>query len=426
MEYNNLNFIEKSIDIHGDKYNYDLVEYVNSYTKIKIICKEHGEFEQTPRKHLSGQGCRDCGYNKLKSKNFILNASKIHNNEFDYSLVEYVNSHTKVKIICREHGIFEQNPNSHLNGQKCKKCVIENNKLTNEEFIEKSNIVHSNKYDYSLVNYINNIIDVDIICKEHGIFKQRPSNHLTGNGCTKCYIDKFKNNSYIEKCNNKFNNEYDYSLVDYKNNKLPVDIICKKHGIFKQNLKSHLKGSGCPYCSGKKMNTYFFIEKSNIVHNNFYDYSKTEYIKANEPVLIICPIHGEFKQKAYIHSSGSGCMICKSSKGEREIIKLLNNLNVNYIHQKKFKDCKYLSNLIFDFYLPDYDICIEYNGAQHYEPFDYFGGKESFELVVKRDKIKKNFCRKNNINLFTISYKKNIEKEIKKIIEKCHLINIKN
>ena len=267
---------------------------------------------------------------------------------------------------------------------------------------------------------------MDIICKEHGIFQQRPSNHLTGNGCKECYIENFRNKKYLEKCINKFNNKYDYKLVDYKNNKLPVDIICKKQGVFKQTLKYHLKGSGCPYCSGKKMNTNFFIEKSNIVHNNFYDYSKTEYIKATEKVIIICPKHGEFKQKAYIHSAGSGCMICKSSKGEREIIKLFNDLNINYIHQKKFKGCKYLSNLIFDFYLPDYDICIEYNGLQHYQPSDYFGGRESFELVVKRDKIKKNFCRKNNIKLFTISYKKNIEKEIKIIIEKCQMKNIKN
>ena len=169
-----------------------------------------------------------------------------------------------------------------------------------------------------------------------------------------------------------------------------------------------------------------FIEKSIDIHGDKYNYDLVKYVNSYTKIKIICKEHGEFKQKAYIHSSGSGCTICKSSKGEREIIKLLNNLNINYIHQKKFKDCKYLSNLIFDFYLPDYDICIEYNGAQHYEPFDYFGGKESFELVVKRDKIKKNFCRKNNINLFTISYKKNIEKEIKKIIEKCQMINIKN
>lgn len=416
MRYDNLKFIEKCIEIHGDKYNYDFVEYINYGSKVKIICKEHGEFEQTPRKHLSGQGCRDCGYNKLKSKNFILNATKIHNNEFDYSLVEYINSYTKVKIICKEHGIFEQNPNSHLNGQKCKKCVIENNKLTNEEFIEKSNIVHNNKYDYSLVNYINNIIDVDIICKEHGIFQQRPSNHLTGNGCKECYIENFRNKKYLEKCINKFNNKYDYSLVDYKNNKSNVSIICKEHGIFKQTLKSHLKGLGCPYCSGKRMNTEFFIEKSNIVHNNYYDYSKTEYTKANELVKIICPKHGEFEQKAYIHSQGSGCKICKSSKGEREIIKILNNLNIDYIHQKKFEDCKYKSNLVFDFYLPNFDICIEYNGLQHYEPCDYFGGEDFFIITKIRDKIKKKYCKENNLKLFSISYKKNIESEIKKII----------
>jgi 5-methylcytosine-specific restriction endonuclease McrA len=121
-------FIKRSKVIHGDKYDYSLVEYKNARTKVKIICNKHGVFEQTPHSHLRGNGCKKCHYNKSSKnaksniKSFIENSIKIHNDKYDYSLVKYKNSKTKVKIICPIHGVFEQIPNAHLNGQGCKKC----------------------------------------------------------------------------------------------------------------------------------------------------------------------------------------------------------------------------------------------------------------------------------------------------------------
>jgi len=127
---------------------------------------------------------------RLTTKQFIDRAKKVHGNKYDYSLVQYKNTKTKVKIICPVYGIFEQTPHAHLQGQNCYKCgiIIKNNKLrkSTEQFIIDAKEVHGNKYNYSLVQYKNWSIKVKIICPEHGIFEQTPSNHLQGNGCPKC------------------------------------------------------------------------------------------------------------------------------------------------------------------------------------------------------------------------------------------------
>lgn len=115
---------------------------------------------------------------RLNTNEFIIRSNKIHNNLYDYSLVKYKNNKTKVKIICKEHGIFEQLPMSHLRGSKCLKCTNKSNTKTTKQFILESNNVHNNKYDYSLVNYKNAYSKVKIICKEHGVFEQIPISHM--------------------------------------------------------------------------------------------------------------------------------------------------------------------------------------------------------------------------------------------------------
>jgi hypothetical protein len=186
-------------------------------------------------------------------------------------------------------------------------------------------------------------------------------------------------------------------------------------------MKDHYNSNGCPYCSGKKMNTDLFIKKSKKIHNNFYDYSKVDYKKSLEQVTIFCPIHGSFKQKPNIHLGGHGCPVCKSSRGEKEIIKLLDENNVEYKYQKIFKKCRHILPLPFDFYLPMYNVCIEYNGIQHYKMIEYFGGEDSFKMRKKRDTIKKDFCKNNKIKFRIITYKNNIEKKIIKIRALIHV-----
>ena len=181
------NFIKKARKAHGDKYDYSKVEYKGTHTKVCIICQEHGEFLQTPHNHLHSQGCLACsGRKQLTTEEFIRRAKEVHGDKYDYSKVEYVNKSTKVKIICPIHGEFEQIPDNHLHGHGCHKCV-NCKQLTTEEFIHRAKEVHGDKYDYSKVEYINSHTKVKIICPIHGEFEQEPNSHLEGKGCPNCY-----------------------------------------------------------------------------------------------------------------------------------------------------------------------------------------------------------------------------------------------
>jgi hypothetical protein len=188
-------FIIRSIEIHGNKYDYSKVNYKNVDDKVCIVCKEHGEFWQTPYTHMRGYGCIKCAYknrHQLKSvSTFIEQAKKIHGDKYDYSKVNYLGNKVKVCIICKEHGEFWQTPSCHvLHRHGCKKCAIlknsSNRKCTTEEFINKSRLVHGNKYDYSTVNYTGSFDKISIICSVHGSFMQRPNDHLNGRGCPYC------------------------------------------------------------------------------------------------------------------------------------------------------------------------------------------------------------------------------------------------
>ena len=184
--------VEKFKKIHGDKYDYSKVEYTNSLKKVCIICPEHGEFWQSPTNHLNGCGCPKCSNVKHKTTNeFIKESRTVHGDKYDYSKVEYVNAHTKVCIICPEHGEFWQTPADNLNGHGCRKCsrkyLSDKNSVENSLlFIKKANAVHGDKYDYSKVEYVNAHTKVCIICPEHGEFWQTPNKHLLGHKCPKC------------------------------------------------------------------------------------------------------------------------------------------------------------------------------------------------------------------------------------------------
>ena len=156
-------------------------------TKIKIICKEHGIFNQLPTNHLQGQKCPICS-NRFKFTNeiFIENANKIHGNKYDYSEINYVNSHTEIKILCKEHGYFNQMPLNHLKGNQCYKCS--NIVKTTEDFISKANTIHKNIYIYDKTNYKSAREKITITCKIHGDFLQSPNDHLNGCGCQRCNI----------------------------------------------------------------------------------------------------------------------------------------------------------------------------------------------------------------------------------------------
>ena len=184
-------FIKEAKAIHGDKYDYSKVNYKGCFEKVCIICPIHGEFWQTPAMHLSGQGCSKCCGRKRKTKEeFIEDAKKVHGNKYDYSKVNYVNNKTKVIITCPIHGDFLQRPDRHLFGCGCNKCGYDNTaekcKTSLEDFIKRAKEIHGDKYDYSKVVYVNNHTKVCIICPIHGEFWQTPRTHLMGRGCPIC------------------------------------------------------------------------------------------------------------------------------------------------------------------------------------------------------------------------------------------------
>lgn len=195
-------YIKKANEIHNNKYDYSNIEYKSAKDKLKINCYIHGIFMQEASVHLTGCGCPKCAIisrkqnSKSNAEEFIMKANNIHNNKYDYTQVKYYNSITPVIIECKIHNIFKQTPNTHLTGSGCPKCGIlssANSKTyTNLEFIKKSKKIHGEIYDYSKVNYVNCKEDVIIICKEHGEFIQKPSNHLNGGGCNKCYCNYSK------------------------------------------------------------------------------------------------------------------------------------------------------------------------------------------------------------------------------------------
>ena len=244
-------FIKRSKEIHGDKYDYSLVIYVNAKTKIIIICPVHGIFEQLPYNHLRGNGCKKCIIENSRMSDIIEKSNKIHKNEYDYSLIDlktYKNNKTKQKVICPIHGVFETTMNNHISKKcGCLKCSIENSRIDNEEFLERSNIKHNNKYIYPSLNVNDDIIK--IICPIHGTFEQNKNAHMNGAGCNKCKYDKLRvsNDEFLERSNIIHNHKYTYP-DKINNTSQKIIIICPEHGEFEQRVSSHLYGNGCPKC----------------------------------------------------------------------------------------------------------------------------------------------------------------------------------
>lgn len=284
--------------------------------------------------------------------------------------------------------------------------------LTKAEFIEKARTSHGDKYDYSLVMYKNSYTKVEIICPTHKSFLQNPSNHIRGTGCIKCFHDSKRSDveTFIrgaEIIHSK--GRYDYSQVVYVNNYTQVKIVCPIHSsVFLQTPSNHLNGHGCSECFRDKMrsDTETFIQKARSVHDDKYDYSKVVYVDCSTRVEIGCPNpkHKYFWQTPSDHLSGSGCNICNESKGERQVATILDKLNIPYKRQKKFTTCFRIYCLPFDFYAKFYNLCIEYDGQQHFKPVKFFGGEENFKETQESDAIKTQWCKDNNVNLLRIPY----------------------
>lgn len=238
------NFIEKAREIHSNKYDYSKVVYQNNYTKVYIICPEHGEFLQTPNNHLNGNGCPKCGKINgsktlsLAQTEFINRANSIHSCIYDYSKVNYQNMHTKICIICLEHGEFWQTPHNHLMGHGCPKCGKLNSAalktLDNENFIQKAIKIHGNRYSYDNIKYKNNHTKICIVCPIHGKFWQMPYSHLNGNGCPKCHMSHLETETMnlliFHNIKYEAQKRFDW-LITQQNKKMSLDFFLPDYNV---------------------------------------------------------------------------------------------------------------------------------------------------------------------------------------------------
>ena len=407
-------FIEKARKIHGDKYDYSKVEYIDSRTKVCIICPTHGEFWQRPNDHLNGKGCRKCVNNKpLTQTIFIDRAKKVHGGKYDYSKVNYINANTKVCIICPIHGEFWQKPYDHLIKKGCPKCASKN--VTLDEFVRRARLIHGDKYDYSKTNFINMGTKVSIICPIHGEFLQTPTTHLQGYGCRKCGIEsmrekqKLTTEDFIKRAKVVHGEKYDYSKVNYINNSTKICIICPIHGEFYQAPYEHLSGKGCRKCGYESVSKIKgvpfneFVKRANKIHNSKYIYDANSYKNCSYKTKIICPQHGEFWQTPDHHLHGNGCPLCGESKLEREIFNFFTSKELCFERQKRFG---WLGRQSLDFYVPEYNIGIECQGRQHFETIKHFGGTDELKKCKERDERKRKLCEEHGIKLLYFSDKK--------------------
>jgi hypothetical protein len=314
---------------------------------------------------------------KVTLEEFIERAKKVHGDKYDYSRVLYNGMHDKICIICPIHGEFWQTPANHLSGKGCPECGSISRwdtkcRITTEEFIKKAIKIHGDKYDYSKVNYIDAHTKVCIICPIHGEFWQTPNNHLTKYGCKKCAMDALNSN--------------------------------------------------------KPRSTEEFIKIAKKLHGNKYDYSKVEYKNCKTKVCIICPKHGEFWQTPDNHINKNhpqNCPYCSESKLEQEIRVFLTEHNIKFDYDKSKP---WLKGQRLDFYLPDYNVGIECQGKQHFEPVDF--GSEGYKQSVKNflnvkklDLMKKEKCFKNNTKLIYYGDRKNEDSIITNKEEILKLLN---
>ena len=274
-------FIKQAVAVHGDTYDYSGTEYIGANTKVKVVCKIHGEFNVFPNNHLRGAICFKCSYEASRkepkdTQEYIKQATEIHGDRYDYSRTTYSNAVTKLLVTCREHGDFEVLPNNHLKSH-CKKCAevfsARLRRRTIADFVNAADIVYGGLYDYTKSKYKGNHSKLTITCRKHGDFIQTASAHLAGYvGCTMCVKENMRSHfadssdEFIEKARRVHGNKYNYSLVDYTNNAEKVTIICPEHGEYRQTPSSHLKGSSCPSCAktgfDKKKRGFVYILES--------------------------------------------------------------------------------------------------------------------------------------------------------------------
>jgi hypothetical protein len=419
------NFVKEAENIFGiNVYDYSLFNYVNNNTPSEIKCiKCNISFPKRPGAHLKGEGCLHCKKKEIKKlymenglNKFLRKAKEIHGDRYDYSKLNYINSVTKVIIICQHHGEFKQRPGDHINKKcGCAKCgkiqMGIKQSIGPDEFIRRANEKHGEgKFDYSLVKdtWVNTHRNVKIICHKHGKFEQSPSNHLSTNGCNKCGIEKTaektRNNiEYkIEKWKKNSDFEYlDFSKCIYINCDKKLDIFCLKdnHGLFKQSARLLDKGFGCKKCHPNKDEEFIYnylIELQKELIGTEWEISKIFYKDIeNKPFMNINPIEIDIIIK-FKNGFIKSIEFDGPTHSNYEMYKNNNGYLIKYLkHWKRdiLKNYYILSNEKAKYFEKNIDSLLRID----YESWKKYDEKDKISLI-------KNFiCSKNNAIIYSDS-----------------------
>lgn len=339
---------------------------------------------------------------KVLEEKFI---KKFNNKNFDFSISEYKNNYSRIKIICKKCGeILEVFPKEILKrGIICKNCLRINKQ---KEFIFNAKKIHNNFYNYDKVIFNTTKDKVKIICPKHGIFLQEPEIHILGHGCPQCHGGyKYTKDEFIKKANEMHNNFYNYKNVEYKSSIEKVAIICPKHGEFYQRPDYHLRGGICPICAGNsRINDKIFLYKLRKIYGDRYDFTLTKYNGINEKSKCICPEHGIFEKRAGSLLAGYGCKKCQ--KGGRSLLEnevydfirsIFKDVKIEQnVRSKLVKEDRTNSKLELDLYFPEISKAIEINGE--------YWHKKKEQCFPGIHKLKAKLCKFNNIKLLNIAY----------------------
>jgi len=343
---------------------------------------------------------------------YLDKVSKIHNNFYDYTEFRYSGYKEKSIIICPKHGKFEQSPKNHVYGG-CKKCgrevVATKVSLTPKQFLEKANELHNNKYTYpNYKEYKSNQIKLDILCKDHGVFKQRPGSHLQGEGCPECAkiivgkktreANLMSQEDFINKVESFGKENMDYSKSVYSGSHSKVRVRCKKHGYYETTAGNLMTGTDCQKCvwerqTREKYDTLeTFTIKAKKVYGEQHDYTNTVYKGTKDKVTVRCKKHDiEFMRvpNDYL-SQESGCPKCarSGSRGDRELAEF-----IKQTEKIRYSTRNVISPLELDVYIPSKKVAFEYDGL-YYHTENKVGKKYHLN--------KTNLCRDKGIRLIHI------------------------
>ena len=401
-------------------------KYVDATTKIEHKCLIHDIiWKNTPSRMLMGVGCEKCHAEKIyKSKTrtheeYVEQLKRVDPNILP--LEKFITCTTPILHYCKKHNIqWKAIPDNVLRGHGCKECGNEKIGIKNAKiFKQYQEELYSKFPDIECIGeYVNSTTPVLHKCKKCGYeWMSQPTYILNSMGCKRCSKHLQRNTQeYVEDLQ-RINPQLEL-VGDFINVKTHVLHRCKIHNYTWNVVPSSiLNGTGCPICGREKLSllqrkTHEEYEKELYnVNPNIRCVGK--YIDSTTKIKVQClKCNTTWESLPFNLLCGHGCPSCNFSHGEDEIQNWLIAHNISFIPQKRFKGCKDKRTLPFDFYIPTHNAAIEYDGDQHSKAIDWFGGQEGLEYRKKHDKIKTEYCMKNNIKLLRITTKDNIQAKL--------------